>query len=115
MLLFELTTPDRSYALTTDSLAAAVGGALAKAGALVQPKALRAALDHAEPYLPALAEAAGTGFAGQIAVRAAVELARHALDDFAEDGDVDAARTPDNIVLDTAEGARETTEDPIAS
>ena len=26
MLLFELTTPDRSYALTTDSLAAAVGG-----------------------------------------------------------------------------------------
>jgi hypothetical protein len=85
-MLFELTVhtpgaPDRQFSVTDNSLIDAVGTALAKVRELLHPSVLRGALGHAEPFLPAIAEAAGAGLAGQVGVQVAAALARRALDD----------------------------------
>lgn len=75
-MLFAITVhvlgaPQRQITITDDSLAAAVRTAMTKTRELFQPTVLRGALSHAEPFLPALAEAAGTGLAGQVGVQLA--------------------------------------------
>jgi hypothetical protein len=57
-----------------------VGTALSNVSGLFRLAVLRGALRHAEPFLPAIAEAAGAGLAGQVAVQAGAALARRALD-----------------------------------
>lgn len=89
-MLFELTVrvpgaPDQQVTITEDSLARATGTALNKVSGLFRLAVVRGALKHAEPFLPAIAEAAGAGLAGQVAVQAGAALARRALDDRSAD------------------------------
>lgn len=72
--------PDRNLTITDQSLVAGANSLIAKASELFQPTVLRKTLSHAEPFLPALAEAAGAGIAGQVGVQIATTVARRALD-----------------------------------
>jgi hypothetical protein len=83
-MVFELNSQvstDRRAGVPAGPLTDAIGATVDGTRRLFQPSAIRDALQRAEPFLPAIVEAAGAGIAGQLAVQAVVALARRALDD----------------------------------
>jgi hypothetical protein len=72
---------DRQFVLGMpfEPLTNAVTSAVVAARDLCEPANLHRALGYAKPWLPVLADIAGVGFVGQVALNAAVSLAHRAL------------------------------------
>lgn len=68
-----------------------ITSAAGSARELCAPDNLRRAFDYAKPWLPILADVAGVGFAGQLALQAALALTQRALGGESDDTERPAA------------------------